>query len=448
MERTIFYSWQSESPSVCRNFIQTSLEKALRRLGKDSSSEISPVLDRDTGGVPGTPAISDEIFAKIVFSDVFVADVTLSRRTGEWKLFGFTITHRSRVKRSPNPNVLLELGFAVAHIGWNRIILVQNTECGGPDELPFDLRGRRTVTYHLSPDDADEKSARRDELSKHLEVALRASLLPLDEGWKKPSRWEPRWWGFWSAGEPQSSHGGNLFISETSARGFTFHFQVYNGSHLGQIRGFAELANLYTAEARIVDRVSGEACKLRFRRSEEDLTILKIEEIGACQSFRGMGAQFAGTFIRERESLFDLGFMNELELQRLFTITGQYFRPLMHCFGGVGKHDWIDTEIQGEAFFGLVRGLASIVEAIVMKGDRGELWVAYIDGDRVRYFTTEKAYKDRLPETINTWRSKFSDKTVDLVNAVNRIPNEFGGLEELEQSSENPMGNAPENRRG
>jgi hypothetical protein len=226
MERTVFYSWQSESPSsVCRNFIQTSLEKGLKRLGKDSSTEISPVLDRDTGGVPGTPSISDEIFNKIVFSDVFVADVTLSRRTAEWRIFGFTITHRSRVRRSPNPNVLLELGFAVAHIGWDRIILVQNAEYGGPDELPFDLRGRRTVTYHLSPDDDDIKIARREELAKQLEVALRSSLLPLDEGWKKPSRWEPRWWGFWNAGEPQGSYGGTLLISETSARGFTFHLK-------------------------------------------------------------------------------------------------------------------------------------------------------------------------------------------------------------------------------
>ena len=431
MERTVFYSWQAESPSsVCRNFIQTSLEKALKKLGKDSSTEISPVLDRDTGGVPGTPSISDEIFSKIVFSDVFVADVTLNRRTAEWRFLGFTITHRSRVRRSPNPNVLLELGFAVAHIGWDRIILVQNAEYGGPDELPFDLRGRRTVTYRLSPDDEDVKNARRDELAKQFEVALRASLLPLDENWKKPSRWEPRWWGFWSASEHQSSYGGTLLISETSARGFTFHLQVHNGSHLGQIRGVAEIANLYTAETRIEARLNEEVCKLRFRRSTEDLAIMKIEEIGGCQSFRGMGAGFSGTFVRERETLFDFGFMNELELQRLFIITGQYYKPLMLRFAGTGRHDWSDTTILGEAFFGLVRGLATIMEAIVMKGERGELWAAYIDDDHVRYFTTEKAYKDRLPETINKLRSGFSDMSVVFMHTVNTIPNEFGSLDD------------------
>ena len=289
MERTVFYSWQSESPgSVCRNFIQTSLERALKALGKDKSTEISPVLDRDTGGVPGTPSISDEIFNKIVLSDLFVADVTLSRRAAEWSILGFTITHRSRVRRSPNPNVLLELGFAVAHIGWDRIVLVQNAAYGGPDELPFDLRGRRTVTYNLSPDFSDIKAARRDDLAKQLEIALRASLLPLDESWRSPTRWEPRWWGFWVSGVRQSSFGGTIFISETSPRGFMFHLQVRNGSHLGQAGGFAELANLYTAEAKIPAGENGAVCKLRFRRSPENIASLQVEEVGGCEYFRGV----------------------------------------------------------------------------------------------------------------------------------------------------------------
>jgi hypothetical protein len=57
--------------------IQASLEDALKKPGRDKSTEIDPVLDRDTGGVPGTPLITDKIFEKIVLADVFVADVTL-----------------------------------------------------------------------------------------------------------------------------------------------------------------------------------------------------------------------------------------------------------------------------------------------------------------------------------------------------------------------------------
>src|SRR5262249_32772453 len=140
------------------------------------------------------------------------------RRSAEWKLFGFTLTHRSKVRRTPNPNVLLELGFAIAHLGWDRIVLVQNTEFGGPDELPFDLRGRRTVTYARPPDNTkDEKGERKRELSTKLYTAIGAALMPLDEQWRRPDRWEPRWWGFWYAGYEDGTNGGRLLIYELSA---------------------------------------------------------------------------------------------------------------------------------------------------------------------------------------------------------------------------------------
>jgi hypothetical protein len=434
MKRTIFYSWQSEHPSsLCRNVIQASLEAALKKLGKDDSTEITPVLDRDTGGVPGSPSISDKIFEKIVLADVFVADVSLSRRTAEWRLLGFTLTHRSKTRRTPNPNVLLELGYAVAILGWDRIILVQNTEYGGPDDLPFDLRGRRTVTFALGAHNtADEKSERKRALASQLDVAIRSALLPLYEGWRKPERWEPRWWGFWNSGDGSGASGGQLLIAQSSARAFSFHLQTFNGSHLGQVNGFAEFTSRYAAEANIQESWNeGEVCRLRFRISDKDPTHMEVEEVSGCQNFHGMGARFDGRFTRRREALFDLGFMNELELQKLFTITGQYYEPMMDRFAGCGKHEWGDTDISGLAFFGLVRGLGTIMEGILMKGTRGELWAAYIDDERVRYFTTEPAYKHHLPKTIEAWRSRFREKEVLFMDYVSTIHNEYGGLEDI-----------------
>ena len=67
-----------------------------------------------------------------------------------------------------------------------------------------------------------------------------------------------------------------------------------------------------------------------------------------------------------------------------------------------------------------------------MKGDRGQLWAAFIDGDHVRYFTTERPYKAKLPETIEIWRANFRDKTVVFTESVDRIRNEFGGLGDAE----------------
>jgi hypothetical protein len=68
------------------------------------------------------------------------------------------------------------------------------------------------------------------------------------------------------------------------------------------------------------------------------------------------------------------------------------------------------------------------MEGILLKGAHGELWAAYIDDERVRYFTTEPAYKHRLPQTIEERRSKFIEKEVLFMDFVNTIPNEYGGL--------------------
>jgi hypothetical protein len=57
-----------------------------------------------------------------------------------------------------------------------------------------------------------------------------------------------------------------------------------------------------------------------------------------------------------------------------------------------------------------------------MKGEQGQLWAAYIDKEVVRYFTTEPAYKRKLPLTIEDWRKGFKEKEVVFDSAVRIIP--------------------------
>ena len=78
MRRTVFYSWQSDlAPKLNRNLIEDALGRALKAIKRDESATIEPVLDRDTSGIPGSPAIADTIFNKIATADVFVADVSI-----------------------------------------------------------------------------------------------------------------------------------------------------------------------------------------------------------------------------------------------------------------------------------------------------------------------------------------------------------------------------------
>jgi hypothetical protein len=166
MADTVFYSWQSDLPNPTnRGFIQTGLEAATKTLREDGSVQVVPVVDRDTAGVPGSPDISSTIFGKIDQALVFVCDVSI-------------INHGIKEERrlTPNPNVLIELGYALKSLGAHRIIMVLNTAFGAVERLPFDLRLKRVLTYNASQGDA-ERSPERKKLQGALEYCLREIML-------------------------------------------------------------------------------------------------------------------------------------------------------------------------------------------------------------------------------------------------------------------------------
>ena len=137
MECTVFYSWQSDlSNPTNRNFIQDVLEKAAKTIRKDESIKIEPVIVRDTEGLAGSPNIVTAIFDKIKDCQVFVCDISIINQSQEGK-------------PTPNPNVLVELGYAIGLLGWERIILVMNSAYGAVECLPFDLKMHTVTLGHL-----------------------------------------------------------------------------------------------------------------------------------------------------------------------------------------------------------------------------------------------------------------------------------------------------------
>jgi hypothetical protein len=111
---------------------------------------------------------------KINRCGVFVADIT--------PINGQHLD--SRV--TPNPNVLLELGYALATgMGRHRIICILNAAYlpnEDPKELPFDLRGSRPLVFTLkTPEDRgvtkgekdDDRAAVRTDLAVRIERAVR-----------------------------------------------------------------------------------------------------------------------------------------------------------------------------------------------------------------------------------------------------------------------------------
>lgn len=178
MEGAVFYSWQSDRPNrVCRGLIKSALSDAISQLNAeleeaDRPTEEALELDHDTKGLPGSPDIAASILDKIEKARVFVADVTPIGLSDA--------ADGVQPKHLPNPNVMIELGYAKRALGTDRVVQVWNTSptgCG-PADLPFDMRGKRgPIAYELAIGASDgERTKVLSRLTKQLKAAIEAVL--------------------------------------------------------------------------------------------------------------------------------------------------------------------------------------------------------------------------------------------------------------------------------
>lgn len=169
MAITVFYSWQNDCPnSTNRTFIEDALKKAIQEVSTNISIENAErnetlALDKDTQNVPGTPPITDVIFQKISGAAIFVPDLTFVGKAENNRLI-------------PNPNVLIEYGYAIRALGYSKIIPIMNTAYGKmtPENLPFNMRHlRHPIIYKLEKSAVPEdKTKVKAELVKQLEAAI------------------------------------------------------------------------------------------------------------------------------------------------------------------------------------------------------------------------------------------------------------------------------------
>lgn len=159
----IFYSWQSDlhGPSH-RDLIRSALDRAIAAVAADFGLEEAerPKRDEATSGEPGMVDIAATVLRKIEACSAFIADVT-------------PVCAASNGKKLPNANVVFELGYAYAKPGQSAIIAVMNAASYRPDDLPFDVRGKRVMTYTLA-EGATQKE--RDDALRALAKSLAGAL--------------------------------------------------------------------------------------------------------------------------------------------------------------------------------------------------------------------------------------------------------------------------------
>ena len=152
----IFYSWQSDLPgNITRNFIRECIDDAIAFA--QESEAIDAVRDEATKDTTGSPDIVTALFSKIDECDLFIADISLCF-TGDNLIVKDGVETR---KRSPNPNVIAELGYAVKTLSWDRVICLCNTDFG--DDFPFDIEHNRRTPFSL---EGRKKSEVRREIAQ------------------------------------------------------------------------------------------------------------------------------------------------------------------------------------------------------------------------------------------------------------------------------------------
>ena len=166
MAFTIFYAWQSDRDErLCKDLIREALDETATELRQELDIDI--VIDQDTQDVPGSPSIPEIILRKIDASQGVVADLTLTHTSDK---------QVDPKRRSSNPNVMLEYGYALS-AGDHKIVGVVNTAFGQIEELPFDLRHKRCIPYRaeVGADENDRTQARND-LARKFTEAIRSII--------------------------------------------------------------------------------------------------------------------------------------------------------------------------------------------------------------------------------------------------------------------------------
>jgi hypothetical protein len=170
----VFWSWQSDhAGKVSHYLVRDALQLAIAKLRVPEDIE-EPTetdrrdkleLDHDTKGETGWTDIADSIFKKIEKSGVFVADVTP--------------VAKSKKRKVMNPNVAIELGYAIKALSWANCLGVLNLAYGSVEDLPFDISRTRSwpVTYKLKEGATNEEIAEaKKKLANDLYLRLRPFL--------------------------------------------------------------------------------------------------------------------------------------------------------------------------------------------------------------------------------------------------------------------------------
>lgn len=152
---TIFYSWQSDTPQS-DSIIRSSFRQLIDNYELREGIHFDVVYS--THGVSTDNTIDNRLFEQIESCDLFLADLTPSANYRKQETNGQTV-----LKEVPNPNILIELGYAFAAMGPGYVSMVAMQGTWTMANMPFDINHRDI--YQFSDTGCDLRTALNNAIS-------------------------------------------------------------------------------------------------------------------------------------------------------------------------------------------------------------------------------------------------------------------------------------------
>lgn len=177
-----------------KQFITSAIDIVRAKFKTDG---INLILTYGFKGIPGTPLLIEEMLKQSENSDMVLVDLTYTssknwHNSRRYKIFKKEIRIFPSIedKLSPNPNVLLETGYAWAQKGYHRTLVIMNSAFGSPEHLPVDLKGFRWgITYKLNETNYKERNSIRKTLANDLYRAFKEAID--SESSYQRGKWQP-----------------------------------------------------------------------------------------------------------------------------------------------------------------------------------------------------------------------------------------------------------------
>ena len=247
--------------------------------------------------------------------------------------------------------------------------------------------------------------------------------------------------GTWIREDSNNFDNVTLTITNPTETGFTFALDAQSGAHSGTWSNYDQEKKLPVGTLVLSGRTAHYAddptdslyqnedgtvnppCTGDFVLSGDDAVLTFATNCS--EIYAGFGVSFEGTFRKDvtiaQASIKDADVFAEYPgtYAAFAKLVGAHLDTFNQTIAMESNDDYVDPElgdVSGSTF--AVPHAFTELESIVITNSHDAVWAAVIDWDDadqqsiVRYFTTEPAWKDKLPKMITDWKQDFDDYPV------------------------------------